>query len=321
MPKRACRFFLSFLCVFLISHSITYAQTIDGQVVDKQTELAIPGVTVKLLKAGRATQTTAQGYFEFNADSTRTDTLSFTSIGYKPYKLVVTGGQRQLFITLERSVTSLNQVDVNGKKAKDQILGRFLWADLKEVNAQAYQHATYPAFARSGLAKLFEAPKPNALLVNIMFGRRPLTSASSSDGKIARFYIHLCAVDPETQQPGKILLTKEIVLLDNSLKITLDLSKEKFIIPGTKFFITIEWIRIPLNEIIAKSTAEQMQRARLDSRTYTQYISRYWIFYRPILIRYPTTEPKAIKYIKQDDKWVAVNDPYTELALSATIRY
>lgn len=318
-------FFVTFW-FFLASHTISYGQQIiDGQVVDKQTELAIPGATVKLLKAGQATQTNVQGYFELSIDNTLTDTLSFTSIGYKPYKLAVKGTQRQLLIALEPDVTGLNQVDITGKKAKDKILSRFTWDDLKEVAGNGYQHFTRPAYARVGLAKLFETPQPNALLVNIMFGRRSLSSAldapQSSDGKVARFYIHVCDVDSATQLPGAVLLTKEVVLLDNSLKITLDLSKEKFIIPGTRFFITIEWIRTPLNEIISRAIAERLQRARLNGRTFGQYVSKYWVFYRPILILYATGDAKAIKYINQDDKWTPFVDRGNELALAATIRY
>lgn len=319
--------FLIFLGLLLLSAIHSNAQQIiDGQVIDKQTELAIQGVTVKLIKAGSATQTTAQGYFEVTADSTiNADTLSFTSVGYKPYKLAVKGNERQLFITLEQSVTKLNEVNVNGNKAKDQILSRFIWADLKEVNSPAYTHFTIPILARVGLAKLFVAPQSNALLVNIMFGRRPLSSTLyapfSSDGKMARFYIHLCAVDPDTEEPGKILLTKEVVLLDNSLKITLDLSAEKFVIPDTKFYVMIEWIRTPLNEIITLNYKNKAERARLDGRVFDQEVTRYMVYYRPVLIGYPTTEPKAVKWLKMDDKWLPYMDKDYELAMAVTVRY
>ena len=86
--------FISILLLLCAMVEVHAQNVYDGQVIDKTTELAIPGVTVSLLKAKEATQTSEQGYFKIIADiETESDTLIFNFVGYKTLKLGVKGGQ------------------------------------------------------------------------------------------------------------------------------------------------------------------------------------------------------------------------------------
>ncbi len=313
--------FISILLLLCAMVEVHAQNVYDGQVIDKTTELAIPGVTVSLLKAKEATQTSEQGYFKIIADTeTESDTLIFNSVGYKTLKLGVKGGQGQIFVALEPNINQLNQVEINGHKAQDKVLHKFSWGDLKEASTH-----TTPFYANNSLAKLFETPQANTWLINIKIGRRSLNSSlyapQATDSKYARFFVHICAVDSTTNAPGQILLTKELILLDNAMMITLDLSKEHLIIPGTKFFIAIEWINIPFNETVARNITSKTERTKLNGRVLDQDVSLYFVLYEPFIVGYPTSNSKMIIWSKDDDQWTIMNYPGYELALSATIRY
>jgi len=297
--------------------------TYEGQVIDKTTEIAIPNVTVVLQRTNQATKTSEQGYFKITADAvSENDTLIFSSVGYKTFKLGVQNGGQQLFVPLEPDITQLKQVDIYGGKAQDKVLNKFSWVDIKELP----EHPTTAIQVQGSLAKLFETPQTNARLINIKIGRRQFNSALSpyfaTENKYARFFVHVYAIDSATRHPGQILLTKELILLDKAMMITLDLSKQNLIIPGKEFFIGIEWINIPFNETIVEGITTIKQRGQLNGRVYDQDLSAYWIYYQPFLVGYATNNPKGVRWYKNDGKWMIWNlEPDLEIALSATIRY
>lgn len=295
--------------------------TYEGQVIDKTTEIAIPNVTVVLQKTNQATKTSEQGYFKIIADTkAENDTLIFSSVGYKTLKLGVRNSGQQLFVTLEPGITQLKQVEINAGEAQDKVLNKFSWVNIKEGS-----RSSRPIHVREVLARLFEAPQKNTRLINIKIGRRQCSSTSfleATESKYARFFVHVYAIDSATRHPGQILLTKELILLDKAMIITLDLSKERLIIPGKEFFIGIEWINIPFNETIEMGLTTIKERTRLNGRVYDQDLSAYWICYQPFLVGYPTNNPRGVMWYKKNDKWMIWNlEPDLEIALSATIRY
>ena len=79
---------------------ISYGQTVyDGQVVDKNTEFPVTGVTVQLLKAKIGTVTSDQGYFMLSVENAvLNDTLIFSAVGYRTFQMPVSAyrknGQR-----------------------------------------------------------------------------------------------------------------------------------------------------------------------------------------------------------------------------------
>jgi hypothetical protein len=336
---------LCFLPAFCLAQDVY-----DGQVIDKVTQLTIPGVTVTLQKARVATATNQQGYFKLSVENAiPDDTLVFTSVGYNPYKLPIANYERQMFITLQPGNTMLNQVNINNRKIKPITLGHFNWADVKEVNARVYQYFTMPFFHQqwSSYAKFFEAPQKNATLTMVKLGRRDFDSAPQSmitSTKYTRFLLHVLTINPDTGLPGKAIFTKEISLTDNSQLITIDFSKDKIVIPGTKFFIAIEWLIIPLNEVISLEYSQKVEKFRKNGTQLIFDAAEYGTQYQPSLVLYTRyhserpwlrlgkmswnaegmpelseIEPAKI-WVKDGDNWQQLLSSH-EVALSVTLHY
>ncbi|HWZ35217.1 MAG TPA: carboxypeptidase-like regulatory domain-containing protein, partial [Mucilaginibacter sp.] len=132
----------------------------DGQVIDKATEDPIAGVNVTLIKEKIGAQTNKRGYFELSSEKPLlNDTLQFSFIGYKTFKLSVSEYQSQMFIILEASNTQLKEVQIAKKrKLKEIVLGKFGWYDLKDFQGASYSHSTEVVKSRTALAKFFKAP-------------------------------------------------------------------------------------------------------------------------------------------------------------------
>ncbi|MFD2147183.1 hypothetical protein [Mucilaginibacter antarcticus] len=108
-----------------------------------------------------------------------------------------------------------------------------------------------------------------------------------STNKLTRFLLHVITPDTITGEPGKKLFTKEITLNDNSLRITFDLSNEKIILPNRKFFVAIEWIHAPVNEVVRLDIGEKVDKVKKDgSQKSWMYlntilcISPFWCLYQ-----------------------------------------
>ena len=160
------------LLLFLLPTFCLGQDVYDGQVINSVTDVAIPSVTVKLIKEKIATQTNEHGYFSLEYENRlKNDTLQFTSVGYKPFKLPVSAYVPHVLIALEASNTQLNEVFINNKKVKQIILGRFFDYDLKNSSrSNLYYHVTQVVAQRTPLAKLFTAPQANAILTSIALG-------------------------------------------------------------------------------------------------------------------------------------------------------
>jgi uncharacterized ubiquitin-like protein YukD len=300
----------------------------EGQVINKATELVIPGVTVTLLKEKLATQTNERGYFRLSPDKTETnDTLQFSSVGYKTFKLAISAYQPQMFILLEASNTQLNEVLINNKKIKTITLGKFFNYDLKNIGwSYLYYHYTRVIVQQAPLAKLFTAPNPNAILTGISMGRQDLPASPSyaTRNKFTTFLLHVMAEDADTGGPGKILFTKNVSLTDNSAWIDFDLTKEIIVIPSTKFFVAIEWMITPYNEIIEVSNTQKFDWVTKHGYQIFKDASDYRVSYQPFLVGYANdnTLKPADLYIKVGNAWqyTRAYEPF-DLALSVTIHY
>lgn len=100
------------LVVYLLFHGAAMAQTskVTGTVTNAQGTV-IPGVTVQVKNSTVSTATDAAGKFSINASST--DSLEFSSIGFKTLTVGV-GGKTELPVTLQEEANTLNNVIVVG---------------------------------------------------------------------------------------------------------------------------------------------------------------------------------------------------------------
>jgi iron complex outermembrane receptor protein len=86
--------------------------TITGVVADQETGVAIPGVSVMVKGNTQGSITDAKGTFSLQADA-HSDTLIFSSLGYKQTRLVL-NGQQQLSVRLKSDASLLSSVVVVG---------------------------------------------------------------------------------------------------------------------------------------------------------------------------------------------------------------
>ena len=316
------------LIILLMLPTFSFAQAVyEGQVLNKTTELAVPNVSVILLKQKTGTQTNTQGYFNLvTEDLVPNDTLIFSSVGYQTYRLPVSAYQKQMFVLLEASNTQLNEVRIGNQKIKSLILDKFSYRDLKNMYSDLYSHYTSLIVSHTVLAKLFMAPRNNVVLTGIALGRQDFPSSPSSAirNKFTTFSVHIIAQDTITKAPGKVLFTKTISLTDNSKWVDIDLSNDNLIIPEKFFFIAIEWMYIPYNEIIAMYGAPKVAKVTRRGMQILKAATEYRVYYQPFLVGYINenkVKPAPV-YTGGNNKWhLAKEYEGTEIAISATIHY
>ena len=299
--------------------------TYEGQVIDKQTELVLSGVTVTLLKEKVYARTNEQGYYSLTSEKLiPNDTLQFTFVGYKSSKLPISIYQKQMFVVLEPSSLQLKEVEITNTKSKTITLGRFFYSDLKTVNSKAYTHITVPFFAQSAVAKHFIAPQAHARIKSIQIGRRDLDvgwQPHSTANKYTRFLMSIMSASNNSESPGEVIFTKTISLTDNSLLIKIDLSDEGIVLPTTNFFISIHWLIIPYNEIVNVAYDSKLERVTRKGRELYSDVSKYSIYYQPFLVGYESSKP-ARRFVHYNDAWRrGTAYPKHEIALSATLSY
>ena len=107
--NKRCLFLSLTLLLFTIT---TYAQSLTGTVVDKETKEPIIGASVSIKGTGTGTVTNLDGQFNINVSGQNTQ-LSVSYLGYKTIVLDV-AGKNDVYIALEENVTELEQVVVIG---------------------------------------------------------------------------------------------------------------------------------------------------------------------------------------------------------------
>jgi hypothetical protein len=115
------------IVIFLLGGSIALAQTgiIKGQILDKQSEIPLPGATVELLNAKVAKGTTADdnGYFIIENVPVGRQTIRVSYIGFEsitiPNVVISTGKSAVVNISLIESFAELDEVVITSKTNKD----------------------------------------------------------------------------------------------------------------------------------------------------------------------------------------------------------
>lgn len=310
------------LLLLLCYSCLSYAQTFcEGQVIDKATLQPIPQVTVKLIKQALITITNKQGYFKIITNTPMAgDTIAFSSIGYQTLKISGADIKEKLFIELQTSTTELKEVAIAGRN-KSKTLERFSNLELWDYKFKPYSSTNSPLYFMTSFAKLFTAPTDNAVLTNVQIGRRDNEDGTSWPNKYTRFKLNVLKANGPNGMPGDVFFTREILLEDNSLRITVDLSQDNIVLPGKYFFVAIEWIREPFNEITKSNSYYSYQKA---GKAQVYSAGYYTVIYQPLLAIYEKialSTKKAPDLIKTGGIWKRF--PYTEheVGLSATVNY
>jgi|GEM_PF-1213333 len=320
------------ILIFLgLSPSWSIAQSLfEGQVFNKRTETPIAGVTVTLQKEKLATSSNDQGYFNLRSSTEQpNDTLIFKGIGYVTLKIPVANFDVGMQVLLTESTNMLEQVDINVRKLKVERLNAFSFAHIREDPMGDVRTRAYTTTFQ--YAKLFVAPYENVMLHQIDIGRRNFNPSFSPVGQLiksktqARFKLHIMQVDPKTGGPGKILFSKDVLLRDNSLMIAIDLSKDQIVLKDQRFFVAVEWLHIPFNELVKLEYAAKVNKINRKGNQVLEGVANYRILYQPALIEYDGWKPAESWVMKEDGRW-RMNPPIktnkgSDVALSATIKY
>ncbi|PVH25092.1 SusC/RagA family TonB-linked outer membrane protein [Sphingobacterium corticibacter] len=99
--------------LFLYSSLLVYGQTtIRGTVKDSQSQMSIPGATIRISGKSTISQTDDAG--RFTIDATTGDALSFSFLGYETKTVTVTAGDTVLNVLLEDGNQTLEEIVVVG---------------------------------------------------------------------------------------------------------------------------------------------------------------------------------------------------------------
>jgi hypothetical protein len=306
------------------------AQTVyEGQVINAVTQDALVNATVALQQGKQATATNQQGYFQLIIDEKiSADTLIISFVGFKTYRLAVAASQQNILVELQSQTNQLAQVDIGTTKAKSLILENFNYADVRDLRGPSEYYATQPYYAPLVFAKQFETTTKDGILTSVIMGRRlaydiPYLRTDLpkvSTNKLTRFLLHIMTTDTLTGKPGKKLFTKEITLNDNSLRIVIDLGNDKIVIPRQRFYVAIEWIHAPVNEVVRLDIGEKVDKVKKDGAQKKLDVSEYYIMYQPFLVIMPRPA-KSTAWTSYDGvSWIKYNQR-REIALSAVVSY
>ncbi|GAB3936213.1 carboxypeptidase-like regulatory domain-containing protein [Mucilaginibacter myungsuensis] len=331
MPALIHKHLIACIFALLLLPCVSSAQKIfEGQVLDKETEATIPGVTVILLKEKKGTQTNNRGYYKLlSTDTIATDTLQFTSVGYKTLKIAVSAYEPNMFVTLEVDVTQLKGVTITNSKKKIPQIHYFRMANIKTND---HNNPTLPFDAQYMFAVLAKAEKKHSRITSLKVGRRGFNDPNRPTG-YAQFLLHILSVDATTGKPGQKIYTKQVIVEDNSMILDIDVSADNWVMDTDNFYIGVEWQRTPINErlvtgideIVWKTTAKGTQRLQ-DAPTYR-------MVYQPSLIAFINGKKYTAYYMNTPGNWQRYNlkisymvmgtpVPYdTHIALSATLTY
>ncbi|MDB5024490.1 MAG: outer membrane protein with a CnaB-type/M14 peptidase domain [Mucilaginibacter sp.] len=121
---------LLFVLILLISSRAFAQSSVKGVITDAEDNKPVPYVSIGIINKTDGTVSTVTGNFKIDLDVqvNDSDTLKFSSVGYKSKAFLVADIHHMLSdsllrVSLEKSVKELKQADVNYKRVKVKILG------------------------------------------------------------------------------------------------------------------------------------------------------------------------------------------------------
>jgi len=107
--------------------------SIEGRVVDKETNEGIKFVSIAIAQSGKGTISDSTGFFRYSTGFFRLDNImpgsrvSFSSIGYKEKSIVVNEGSKGLVVYMVNEKYLLNELEVSAGYAQDVLWDKTLW--------------------------------------------------------------------------------------------------------------------------------------------------------------------------------------------------
>lgn len=275
--------------------------TYSGKVINRKTKEAIPFATVGLIKENTGTTSNEDVSFSLQSKNTKTnDTLLISCVGYATLQMPVSTQQpANISIELTEQATLLKEVVVTSKRQRQTTtLNDFSKCGSYFVGSNGYQ---------TQLAQHFEVPVENSLLSAIKICRMGF---GLLDPEKTIFRIRIYDIDSATKGPAVDLCNQVIEVKTRSRVVNLDLEKYNIRVPHKDFFVAIEWLKIPYNEIRTKANLNGVE---------TEFVS-----YRPSIgwtdDANPTMQAWMLNY---RNKWqlMTTRNNKTSVSIAATVKY
>jgi len=111
--------------ILVESEKSSQEKIIMGQIIDAETQEAIPYATIMFLKTGDGVISDYNGKFELEFNSENVDTLKFASIGYVSRKLATNKVLKRnvIKVTLNKDLIKVPQVDIKASDYYNKIYG------------------------------------------------------------------------------------------------------------------------------------------------------------------------------------------------------
>lgn len=214
-------------------------------IVDSDTKLPIPSVSVSIIRARLAINTEKDGICSIPGDlSAMRDTIIFAAQNYRVLKFPIWELKGQDSIQLVR-VAFLAPPKQSISKLST-LLNDFVSSDIEHY-AGINERAT--SFEWLQLAQRFNSPKIGGVLKNVSIYR--LVFNLNSEGQMdyagmeyTKFRVRIYGLDSLTRGPGRDLCSKVIEAKSNGRRrIKINLTDLNIIIPDPEFFVAVEWVR------------------------------------------------------------------------------
>jgi hypothetical protein len=286
------------------------------QVIDSKSKLAIPAVSMIILRAGIAITTEEDGVFIIPGNlAVMNDTVMLNAQNYMQRKLPLKKLNGMDTVQLNKLKFAASNAPLKYKA--DTLLNNY---NVDDIGYWAGTHSPTSLFNYLQMAQQFYLPKVGFRLKQVTIHRevfdynRPIGTSFTLDVLPVKFRLRVYDIDPKTNGPGADICN-EIIEVTNIKGIRFDISLKNYniVIPGKTFFIAVEWMRDFYNQ----------NRTALYNKTTGK--SDILNSYRPIIGISPITGKKInIWGMNFRREWKPYNYFYpfgTDLAIKAMVEY
>ena len=230
--------YIATILITLLSTSHIWTQTIEGQIVDAETQIGIPYASIGVLNKGIGTVSDEKGYFLLSwTDAkkiTKEDSLAFLHIGYQTLMLRVAdvmakANTTKPLFSLEKEEFELPTISIEADEFKNEVvLGR----KVEKQNVKLYYQSNQKG---TELAAFVKVDKSSYL-------KKAYFAISKNNYERLYFRVNLYTIK-EGKPSDRINPTDIIVQTDISEgEIAVDLANYNIVVEED-FFISLEWLR------------------------------------------------------------------------------
>ncbi|TCD01175.1 peptidase associated/transthyretin-like domain-containing protein [Pedobacter psychroterrae] len=300
-----------FLFCILASYAHAQEKVNTFHVIDIATNLAVPSVSVVIVRAKLAITTEKDGIFSIPGNLGKMkDTLILSAQNYTTLKLPLY--KLDVIDTLYLMKVSVDSVSALSNLPQDSLLNDF---NRKDIVNYAGIHTETSLFEYLQLAQRFDVKQSGIQLKGVVVNRLAFSVDFNSAGlEVTTFRVRIYDIDTVTGKPGMDLCRQLIEIKDkDNRQFKINLSQYNIILPHKTFFVAIEWLRDFRNMGYATVYDEKLSRN-------VQHIN-----YRPAIGISPVKGPKLnIWGLNMKREWKPYTyflPDFTDLAIKATIAY